>query len=417
MSEERSTPHHDASPPGGSPHEVSRPAAADLSAAGASAADGSAADSSAAGRPADTPRVPDSGDVIEVPEVSKRFHSRFQAALLGSAVADALAYPHKDYSRTFLISLARPITTQFVAHPDGRVAAGETTDDTAAIVAVVRSILEAGEVDGETVADYLIPLWRDLDVVDADPGVTAAMRRLVKGMTIWSDSGHCEGHAEGGGVSRAIPVGMWHARSLATVPGRPESTTDDSERVDRIARDAATVLRITHNDPRVLGAGAGVAAAVAGVVAVEEIHLGTLLDRIGSAVETFCPPLARSVEDLPRILSQTDVKARELIESLLLDERYPPRRDGLGDYAVPVFLLALYNFLKAPTDYARAVEKSIQLGGNAGTAATITGALVGAHVGLERIPEQLLGNLAGRSDLMELSDDLLSEMQNSNSHS
>ena len=316
--------------------------------------------------------------------------SKFRATLIGAAIADALSFPFKDYSRIFLRSLARPITDEYTRHADGLHVTGQYTDDTQSCVAVIGAILEAGKIDCETVADYLVPLWRDLTVVDPDHSLTRAMRPLVKGVTDWHDSGLDSGHAESGAVSRAIPVGLW-----------------DAYQPERIPSDAEAAMLVTHTDPRVLGAAAGIAAVIAHNLTNEEIVLGVLLDSIAGAVGRFHGPLAEAVEDMPHLLCQTETRAGEIIESKLADESYPAREDGLGDYVVPVFLYSLYQFLKAPMDFTKSVTGAITVGGNMGTTATLTGAFSGSHVGMDGIPATLANNLARREELLEAVDDFL----------
>ncbi|MCZ6794986.1 MAG: ADP-ribosylglycohydrolase family protein [Planctomycetota bacterium] len=325
-----------------------------------------------------------------MPTLHDHYTSRFLATLPGCAVADAVSFPYKEYSRTYLRSLARPVTSEYARHPAGQHPPGQYTERTQATLAVATSILEAGGVEAETAAEHLIPLWRDVLVIDADPSSTKAMTRLVEGVTDWRSSGHGEGVATAAPLTRAVPVGLW-----------------DATEPERIPQDAARVLRLTHNDSRVLGAGAGLAAAIGYNLRSEELVLGVLLDSISEAAGVFHEELAEAVHELPRILSQTDVRAWEMIDDLLPDDRHPPREDGLGTYVVPVFLLSLYHFLKSPGDYERAVNSSIKLGGEPGSVVSLTGALVASHQGGDGLPEGLLADLINVREIDRLAHDLL----------
>ncbi|MBN1442610.1 MAG: ADP-ribosylglycohydrolase family protein [Planctomycetes bacterium] len=320
----------------------------------------------------------------------ERFDSRFRAAFLGAAVGDALGFPYKDYSRGFLESVARPLTESFERDARGCFPPGQITDETQTALAVSRAILEGGEVRGDLVVDYLIPLWRDLTVVDADPDTSEAMHELVRGAVDWRESGLPAGRASCGALSRAIPVGLWDCAS-------PE----------RIPRDAERVTRVTHNDPRVVGAGAGLAAAIASNLVSDELILGPFLDRVSQAAGAFHEPLAEAVLDVPRLLSQSDLRAREIIESVLADPLYLPRDDGVSDYVIQPFFLALYHFLKTPNSFEETVSLCLRLGGRVDALLAAAGALAGSFNGMEAIPASLIEHLVSVEDIREAAGDLL----------
>ncbi len=63
---------------------------------------------------------------------------------------------------------------------------------------------------------------------------------------------------------------------------------------------------------------------------------------------------------------------------------------GFVNHTVPV---SLYCWLRYPTDFRRAVESVILLGGDADTTGAIVGGLMGATLGAEAIPEDWLAGL------------------------
>src|SRR5215831_3571135 len=72
---------------------------------------------------------------------------------------------------------------------------------------------------------------------------------------------------------------------------------------------------------------------------------------------------------------------------------------------------ALASFALTPESYAEAVGNVILLGGDTDTLAAMAGALAGAYLGAERLPQRLVGLLEsspkGRAYLVELADNLL----------
>lgn len=68
---------------------------------------------------------------------------------------------------------------------------------------------------------------------------------------------------------------------------------------------------------------------------------------------------------------------------------------GISGYIVPTTIMAVYCWLRYPNDYRRAVESAICLGGDSDSIGGIVGGLVGAHIGIKRIPAELLNRLGG----------------------
>ena len=66
---------------------------------------------------------------------------------------------------------------------------------------------------------------------------------------------------------------------------------------------------------------------------------------------------------------------------------------GISGFIVPTTVMACYCFLRYPTNFDRAVQSSIGLGGDTDSVAAIVGGLVGAHVGYEKLPTRLVEQL------------------------
>jgi hypothetical protein len=67
---------------------------------------------------------------------------------------------------------------------------------------------------------------------------------------------------------------------------------------------------------------------------------------------------------------------------------------GVTGYAYHTVPVALYAWLRHPSDFRRALTEVIQLGGDADTTGAITGAICGAGTGLEGIPAPWIDGLA-----------------------
>src|SRR5262245_49413417 len=135
--------------------------------------------------------------------------SRFRGAILGAAVADALALPYQHYSRRFLRSFAAPLTQEFADHHSGFYPRGQYSDETQAMLAAIDSIVEAGGVSGECLARKLADLTRENLLVEPDPSLIEALRRLEAEPANWQEAGLGPGRAEACATARAVPIALW----------------------------------------------------------------------------------------------------------------------------------------------------------------------------------------------------------------
>lgn len=310
---------------------------------------------------------------------------RFRGAILGGAIADALAFPYQHYSRGFLRSIAESLQDGFESHHSGFFPRGQYSDDTQLLLAVVESIIESHGVDGESVASRFVPLFRDNLLVERDTSYGPAMERLVSGGSDWKTSGMDAGHAEIAPAAWCVPVGLWTHADL-----------------DRLLPRVEDVTRITHNDPRALACSAATAAGIAHNTRCDQLILGPFLDAMAEAASSYSREIAAAILDFPRLLSMTDYRAWRQFASVLEDDAYPPSADGLDVYCVPSLLTALHCFVKSPHDYLKAVSKCIACGGHIDTPSLITGALVGALRGEDAIPRKLVDNLLDARNITAL---------------
>ena len=338
------------------------------------------------------PEAPFASQTVMLSDNQTNIRSQFRGAVLGSAVADALAFPYQHYSRSFLRSLAGPLTKEYGQHHSGFYPTGQFSDDTQEMLAVLSAIIEKGEVDGETIAGHLIPLWRDSLLVERDGAADAAMGRLMKGQADWAHSGLEAGHAEVSPARRVVAIALW-----------------EHEDFDRLALAAEASTRITHRDPRVLASAAAVAAAIAHNVGTEELILGDFLDRVSDAAGKFDSNMQEAILDFPRTLSLPEFRTLWHFETLIADDRYPPNEQGLSEYCVPVTLTALYYFLKSPYHYEAVIENCLRAGGHIDTLAFLAGAMSGALLSDTTIPQNLIDGLFNSQDIGNRVDELYRE--------
>ncbi len=68
---------------------------------------------------------------------------------------------------------------------------------------------------------------------------------------------------------------------------------------------------------------------------------------------------------------------------------------GIRAQMLPSTLMATYCYLRYPTNFNRALQSAIGLGGDSESLGAIVGGLVGAHIGFDRIPKLLIQSLGG----------------------
>ncbi|MFQ5654986.1 MAG: ADP-ribosylglycohydrolase family protein, partial [Planctomycetota bacterium] len=297
---------------------------------------------------------------------------RFRGTILGGAIGDALGFPFEGTSRSFMVALGDDITDSFAKHRSGYFPQGQYSDDTQMTIATVEAILKAERVDGRAIADAFVPLWRENRIIGRGNACSEAIQRLIDGTADWRSSGAEEGRAGNGAAMRAAPIGLW-----------------DYDQPERLIVDGEIAASITHHDPSAIAGAAAVAAGVAYNLTHREVILGDLLDAVSGAAGRFDAELASHIRDLPRYLSLPGEKALEEISTLGLSGPYRETREGITPSVVPTVLIALYYFLRTPTQYVDAVRNCLLVGGDVDTTASVVGSLSGALNGIEGIPEHL----------------------------
>lgn len=301
------------------------------------------------------------------PEVLK---SRFRGCLMGVAVGDALGAPFEGGVAV------TPEAWRRVAEGDERL---RFTDDTHMTFGVAESLLANLGFDGEHMAETFV---RDFDAEPwrgYGPGPPQVFARLRKGAA-WDEAGRSlfagQGSFGNGAAMRVAPVGLFHM--------------DDLDQVVDVARKAAS---ITHSHELGMEGAAGQACAVALAVrsTLEDLDpesfIGSLLRHIAVAEMTAAIERVRIVLKDPR----PEIVAREI---------------GNGIEALEAVPAALTAFLARPESFADAVAFAILLGGDTDTIGSMTGALSGAFLGEEAIPERWLDRVEGAPSMARVADGL-----------
>jgi ADP-ribosylglycohydrolase len=145
--------------------------------------------------------------------------------------------------------------------------------------------------------------------------------------------------------------------------------------------------RLTHTDPRAEHGALLVALAVrhGARVGPEGVNATTFLAEVREGGNDLDPKLLDLLARLKDHLRR-GATAAEFARSLGLER-------GVSGYVYHTVPVALYCWLHSPSDFRRAVEEVILLGGDADTTGAIVGALAGATCGAGAIPAEWLDGL------------------------
>jgi ADP-ribosyl-[dinitrogen reductase] hydrolase len=311
-------------------------------------------------------------------------------ALVGLAVGDALGTT-LEFSTPSLTPFARRLEgphRDIVGGGPFRVAKGQVTDDTMMAVCLARSLAARPELDLDDLAARYVA-WRRVSF-DVGAQTAAALDRLAAGLApleaglaTWRASG---GRAAGNGsLMRTTPVGVLHAREHGT---RVRVALEDSLVTHA---DPACVLACAAHDGAIAAAVRGEAATPADMLAAARVDAERAAARYADVVGEP-EALARARGDLAR-----DLELAASADPELEGEVHLHRAQGWVRVATR---LSFWQLLHAPS-FDEGLVDCVNRGGDADTNGAITGALLGALHGVERIPsawrDAVLGALAGET--------------------
>lgn len=253
------------------------------------------------------------------------------------------------------------------------------TDDTHMMIGVAESLIRAGGFNGEDMAQTFVKNYELEPFRGYGPGPPRIFR-LIRVGAAWDEvaQGLYGGGSYGNGSAmRIAPVGVLYH--------------DNPVMIREVAYKSS---QITH--AHILGKEGAALQAYA-------IALATNLDPLGAFDRgNFLAKLINYVQEgvyweklnqIEAILNRPD-KTKVTIEL------------GNGIEAFNSVPTAIYSFLSQPHSFAQAVLHAISLGGDTDTIGAMTGAISGAYLGIESIPDSWEGKLENRLYIEELASAL-----------
>ncbi|MCB9849656.1 MAG: ADP-ribosylglycohydrolase family protein [Phycisphaerales bacterium] len=291
-----------------------------------------------------------------MPRLEESLLAKYEGAMLGLAIGDALGFPVEFLS---LKSIRSRFGSEGITdlHPFARYPAGTFTDDTQMSLALARAILKKGNAAEH---EFLTEVAREFVTWSRSPENTRAPGNTC--MAACSElAADCSWRAPGnnnskgcGTAMRSAPIGLaWHG--------------DD----DRIIRLASRTSELTHGHP--CATAGSVAMALLTSWALDGMEPRDMYDRLVVATAPISRTFAAKLRQVPNVLDDAPASAYE----------------ELGDawIAEEAVACALYAFWRTPSDYRQTVIAAANMDGDSDSAACIAGAISGAYNGITAIPE------------------------------
>lgn len=303
-----------------------------------------------------------------IPTVN-RVRGRYQGCLVGVAVGDALGAPMEGRAL---------VTDGYLERLPADPGPMEYTDDTAMTIGVAESLTVRGGFEGAHMAATLAARfsaepWRGYG--DGPPEVFGKLERGVPWDQAATSLFGGTGSYGNGAAMRVAPIALF--------------AHPDIETVAELARQSAI---ITHTHPE------GIDGAVTQALALDYV--------LGLSPKEEPVPSAMISHIRPHLASDRFHEKLEVVEWIATDRRTDELASlGSGITARTSVPTALACYLLHPNSFQEAIIAAISLGGDTDTIASMTGALIGAHLGLVAIPPSWRG-VEGLDHLTALADQL-----------
>ena len=329
---------------------------------------------------------------------------RFRGCLIGGAAGDALGYAveFEDAEHIFARYGKTGIT-------DYRLSGGvaQISDDTQMTLFTANGLLLPTEngTGGERLANIFACYQDWLKTQYSAPGQPTKGRRAwlnrvpqlnfprapgntclsaIEGGIPGSVASPCNNSKGCGGIMRVAPVGLCLQPLEAAALG-------------------AETAALTHGHPL----GYMPAAALAHMVSNLVHNPGLPLEAVVTEAMDALRQLYGNQPHLPALLElmqkAVDLSGQELNDLTAVGEL------GEGWVAEETLAIAVYCSLKYSDDFDRAIIASVNHSGDSDSTGAVTGNLLGAYLGLSRIPRKYLDQLELRDIIMEMADDLFDD--------
>lgn len=281
-----------------------------------------------------------------------KLKSKFLGCLIGAAIGDGLGAWREG---------RRIAEKEDIASLAERVEELAYTDDTHMTIGVVESLIQSRGFDGEHMAQTFIKNYEAEPWRGYGPGPPRVFR-MIKSGEPWDSAAskiYRGGSSGNGSAMRVAPIGLLYSNNpakLREIAYKSSSITHSHELGKEGAALQAYAVALALNTP-----------------SDEEIDREAFLLKLQNFAQTQL--YKEKIANTKELLGEQD---RARVVAVL----------GNGIEALNSVPTAIYCFLKQPKSYKDSVIYAISLGGDTDTIASMAGAISGAYLGIEAIPQE-----------------------------
>jgi len=299
-----------------------------------------------------------------------KLKSKFLGCLIGAAIGDGLGAWREG---------RRIAEKEDIASLAERVEELAYTDDTHMTIGVVESLIQSRGFDGEHMAQTFIKNYEAEPWRGYGPGPPRVFRMIKRGEP-WDSAAskiYRGGSFGNGSAMRVAPIGLLYSNNpakLREIAYKSSSITHSHELGKEGAALQAYAVALALNTP-----------------SDEEIDREAFLLKLQNFAQTQL--YKEKIANTKELLGEQD---RARVVAVL----------GNGIEALNSVPTAIYCFLKQPKSYKDSVIYAISLGGDTDTIASMAGAILGAYLGIEAIPQEWRLKLENKAYIEDLAEKL-----------
>lgn len=299
-----------------------------------------------------------------------KLKSKFLGCLIGAAIGDGLGAWREG---------RRIAEKEHIASLAERVEELAYTDDTNMTIGVVESLIQSRGFDGEHMAQTFIKNYEAEPWRGYGPGPPKVFR-MIKSGEPWDSAAskiYRGGSFGNGSAMRVAPIGLLYSNNpakLREIAYKSSSITHSHELGKEGAALQAYAVALALNTP-----------------SDEEIDREAFLLKLQNFAQTQL--YKEKIANTKELLGEQD---RARVVAVL----------GNGIEALNSVPTAIYCFLKQPKSYKDSVIYAISLGGDTDTIASMAGAILGAYLGIEAIPQEWRLKLENKAYIEDLAEKL-----------
>ena len=299
-----------------------------------------------------------------------KLKSKFLGCLIGTAIGDGLGAWREG---------RRIAEKENIASLAERVEELAYTDDTHMTIGVVESLIQSRGFDGEHMAQTFIKNYEAEPWRGYGPGPPRVFR-MIKSGEPWDSAAskiYRGGSFGNGSAMRMAPIGLLYSNNpakLREIAYKSSSITHSHELGKEGAALQAYAVALALNTP-----------------SDEEIDREAFLLKLQNFAQTQL--YKEKIANTKELLGEQD---RARVVAVL----------GNGIEALNSVPTAIYCFLKQPNSYKDSVIYTISLGGDTDTIASMAGAILGAYLGIEAIPQEWRLKLENKAYIEDLAEKL-----------